>query len=139
MRTSRSLTVCRGWGASRGGSFPGGVPPSWGGVPPSWEVPPSRGGASFPACPEADHSVNRMTDRCKNITIGGSRGGVRDACPPPGIQILSISCSFRENLACSRPPWRVHAPPRENPGSATDYLGHNFVAAGKNCMKTKRI
>ena len=36
--------------------------------------------------------------------IGGSRGGVRDACPPLGIQILSISCSFRENLACSRPP-----------------------------------
>ena len=42
-------------------------------------------------------------------------GGVRDA-RPPGRQILSISCSFRENLACSRPPWRVHAPPRENPG-----------------------
>ena len=46
-------------------------------------------------------------------------GGVRDARPPLGVQILSISCSFRENLACSRPPWRVHAPPRENPGSAT--------------------
>ena len=44
--------------------------------------------------------------------IGGSRGGVRDARPPLGVQILSISCSFRENLACSRPPWRVHAPPR---------------------------
>ena len=37
-------------------------------------------------------------------------GGVRDAHPPLGVQILSISCSFRENLACSRPPWRVHAP-----------------------------
>ena len=44
-------------------------------------------------------------------SIGGSRGGVRDARPPLGVQILSISCSFRENLACSRPPWRVHAPP----------------------------
>ena len=44
---------------------------------------------------------------------------MRDARPPLGVQILSISCSFRENLACSRPPWRVHAPPRENPGSAT--------------------
>ena len=31
-------------------------------------------------------------------------GGVRDARPPLGVQILSISCSFRENLACSRPP-----------------------------------
>ena len=45
------------------------------------------------------------------LCIGGSRGGVRDARPPLGVQILSISCSFRENLACSRPPWRVHAPP----------------------------
>ena len=43
--------------------------------------------------------------------IGGSRGGVRDARPPLGVQILSISCSFREILACSCPPWRVHAPP----------------------------
>ena len=61
----------------------------------------------------------------KNSPIGESEpladlgGGVRDARPPLGVQILSISCSFRENLACSRPPWRVHAPPRENPGSAT--------------------
>ena len=38
-------------------------------------------------------------------------GGVRDARPPLGVQILSISSSFRENLACSRPPWRVHTPP----------------------------
>ena len=56
-----------------------------------------------------------------SITIGGSRGGREGRTPPLGVQILSISCSFRENLACSRPPWRVHAPPRENPGSATDY------------------
>ena len=55
----------------------------------------------------------------ETLFIGRSRGGVRDARPPLGVQILSISCSFRENLACSRPPWRVHAPPRENPGSAT--------------------
>ena len=55
------------------------------------------------------------------MSIGGSRGGREGRTPPPlGVQILSISCSFRENLACSRPPWRVHAPPRENPGSATD-------------------
>ena len=46
-----------------------------------------------------------------SYVIGGSRGGVRDARPPLGVQILSISCSFQENLACSRPPWRVHAPP----------------------------
>ena len=46
------------------------------------------------------------------LTIGGSRGGVRDARPPPlGVQILSISCSFRENLACSRPPLEGSRPP----------------------------
>ena len=55
----------------------------------------------------------------KSVTLADLGGGVRDARPPLGVQILSISCSFRENLACSRPPWRVHAPPRENPGSAT--------------------
>ena len=45
------------------------------------------------------------------IALADLGGGVRDARPPLGVQILSISCSFRENLACSRPPWRVHAPP----------------------------
>ena len=44
-------------------------------------------------------------------SIGGSRGAWGTHAPPLGVQILSISCSFRENLACSRPPWRVHAPP----------------------------
>ena len=56
---------------------------------------------------------------CTVTALADLGGGVRDARPPLGVQILSISCSFRENLACSRPPWRVHAPPRENPGSAT--------------------
>ena len=45
------------------------------------------------------------------VALADLGGGVRDARPPLGVQILSISCSFRENLACSRPPWRVHAPP----------------------------
>ena len=45
------------------------------------------------------------------LSLADLGGGVRDARPPLGVQILSISCSFRENLACSRPPWRVHAPP----------------------------
>ena len=41
---------------------------------------------------------------------------------PPGVQILSISCSFWENLAKSYvggPPWELATPPRGNPGSAT--------------------
>ena len=42
-------------------------------------------------------------------TVADLRGGVRDARPPLCVQILSISCSFWENLA----KLRVHAPPLE--------------------------
>ena len=55
------------------------------------------------------------------FSIGGSRGGREGRTPPLGVQILSISCSFRENLACSRPPWRVHAPP-----SGKSWIRHCF-------------
>ena len=43
------------------------------------------------------------------MRIGGSKG---EACTPPGIQILSISCSFWEILAksCVDAPCRVRAP-----------------------------
>ena len=60
MLTARALTVspsmlCTGgWGA-------------W-----SWRVPGLGGawsGTGIPACNEADPPVNRMTDRCKNITL----------------------------------------------------------------------
>ena len=44
--------------------------------------------------------------------IGKSKGGARDTCSL-GVQILSISCSFRENLAKSYvgTPWRILDPP----------------------------
>ena len=62
------------------------------------------------------------TEIFPEILIGGSRGGREGRTPPPlGVQILSISCSFRENLACSRPPWRVHAPP-----SGKSWIRHWF-------------
>ena len=51
------------------------------------------------------------------------RGGARDARPPWGVQILSISCSFWENVAklyVGAPPGQLAPPPRGNPGSATD-------------------
>ena len=47
------------------------------------------------------------TTHWKNSSSGGSKGGAKDARPPPGAQILSISCSFWENLAKSY----VGAPP----------------------------
>ena len=44
---------------------------------------------------------------CHVICSGGSKGGARDACPPLGVQILSISYSFWDILA----KWYVGAPP----------------------------
>ena len=52
-------------------------------------------------------------------TIGGSKGGVRDARSPLGFKILSISCSFWEILAKSHPLGGFTPPPEGNPGSAT--------------------
>ena len=69
---------------------------------------------------------SKIIDFCKEtLSVADLRGGVRDARPPLCVQILSISCSFWENLA----KLRVHAPPLEgsrpppwgNPRSVTDY------------------
>ena len=59
-----------------------------------------------------------------NIThnSGRSKGGHEGRTSPLGAQILSISCSFWENLAKSyvgAPPRELAPPPRGNPGSAT--------------------
>ena len=66
-----------------------------------------------------------VTNRSVHIvtaTSGGSKGG-HEGRAPPGVQILSISCSFWENLANSYvgapPPGELAPPPRGNPGSAT--------------------
>ena len=45
--------------------------------------------------------------------LGGARGA---RSPPPGAQILSISCSFREKfdkIVCWRPPGELAPPPGE--------------------------
>ena len=44
-------------------------------------------------------------------------GGARD--PPPGVQILSFSCSFQQKSWKIIALLKVGAAPRENPGSAT--------------------
>ena len=51
------------------------------------------------------------------VCIGGSKGGARDA--PPGVQILSFSCSFLQNICKLIALLGVGHPPQENPGSAT--------------------
>ena len=61
---------------------------------------------------------------------GRSKGGREGR--PPGVQILSISCSFWENLAKSYvgAKWGVGTPPQGNPGSAT-----LFTARKQSCEK----
>ena len=52
--------------------------------------------------------------------VADLRGGAREA--PPGVQILSISFNFWENMAKSYvgdSPGELATPPRGNPGSAT--------------------
>ena len=49
--------------------------------------------------------------------IGGSKGVLGT---PPGVQILSFLCSFRQKKLQNNPDMGVGAPSRENPGSATD-------------------
>ena len=70
------------------------------------------------------------------MAVADLRGGVRDARPPLCVQILSISCSFWENLA----KLRVHAPPLEGSrpplGEILDPSLHG--AAGSTKKKGKR-
>ena len=53
--------------------------------------------------------------------VAGSKGGALGTRAPLGVQILSISCSFGENLANSYvgTPGELVPPPRGNPESAT--------------------
>ena len=78
---------------------------------------------------------------CVYLAVADLRGGVRDARPPLCVQILSISCSFWENLA----KLRVHAPPLEgsrppppwgNPGSVTVLLCHLSFSSGQTGKQT---
>ena len=70
MRTIRSGSrLSGGGGASRGGAS-GGVCATWKGVLPGGVC--FLGRCGIPACTEADSPVNRMTDRCKNITFATS-------------------------------------------------------------------
>ena len=74
-----------------------------------------RGGETSVKTPVADLGLPRQ--RAPNekgrvrANIGGSRGGVRDARPPLGVQILSISCSFREKFGVFTPPLEGSRPP----------------------------
>ena len=69
------------------------------------------------------------------MSIGGSKGGARDARPPLGVQILSFSCSFWQKIDKIIPIWELAHPPGENPGSATDEDGTAGVQMERNRVK----
>ena len=54
-------------------------------------------------------------------TIGGSRGGVRDARPPWASKFFRFHAVFGKIWRVHAPPGGFTPPPRENPGSATAY------------------
>ena len=61
-------------------------------------------------------------EKYKPSTVADLHSKILDARPPLGAQILSISCSFWENLTktyVGAPPGELAPPPRGNPRSAT--------------------
>ena len=52
-------------------------------------------------------------------SIGGSRGGVRDARPPWASKFFRFHAVFGKIWRVHAPPGGFTPPPRENPGSAT--------------------
>ena len=77
-------------------------------------------------------AVKIVTSRILEATLSVAdlHSKILDAPPLPGVQILSISCSFWKNLAKSyvgAPPGELAPPPRGNHGSATDYFVCMFL------------
>ena len=60
--------------------------------------------------------------RVHNATIGGSRGGVRDARPPWASKFFRFHAVFGKIWRVHAPPGGFTPPPRENPGSATGHI-----------------
>ena len=50
----------------------------------------------------------RTGNHLQKKTIGGSKGGAKDA--PTGVQILSFSCSFRQKNCKIIPIWKLAHP-----------------------------
>ena len=115
-RTARLLTVSqhvllRGWVYLPGGYLPRGGCTCLGGVPAKgWGTCPRGctclGGCTCPGVylprysPLPPWTESQLVPKVTVLanSIGGSKGGARDACPPPGVQILSFSCSFRQKV-----------------------------------------
>ena len=65
---------------------------------------------TFSQCnPETGFSPNIVSSH-KSVPLA-DLGGREGRTPPWASKFFRFHAVFRENLACSRPPWRVHAPP----------------------------
>ena len=67
-----------------------------------------------------EQNLKFFSKECKAVADLHSK--IMDVRPPPGVQILSISCSFWGILAKSyvgAPPGELAPPPQGNPRSAT--------------------
>ena len=65
---------------------------------------------------------------------GESKGAPGTRAPPPGVQILSFSCSFQQIIRKIIGFWELAPPPGENPGSATAQC----FQISKTCCKTAK-
>ena len=68
--------------------------------------------------------LKRTALMCESATcFVASKLGARDA-RPPGVEILSYSCSFRQknlqNIRLAHRLWELALPTQENPGLTTD-------------------
>ena len=63
------------------------------------------------------------------VCIGGSRGGGGTHAPPGRPNSFDFM-QFSGKFGVFMPPLRVHAPPRENPGSATGVHGRGGIVQG---------
>ena len=73
------------------------------------------------------------------LTIGGSKRGNKGCALPREVQVLSISCSFGDNLAklyVGIPPGGLVPPPRGNPGSVT---ANTTVSKAKAALNEHRL
>ena len=61
-----------------------------------------------------------MLAQYNSKSIGGSRGGVRDARPPWASKFFRFHAVFGKIWRVHAPPGGFTPPPRENPGSATE-------------------
>ena len=73
--------------------------------------------------------------------IGASEGSVRDTCSPRGPNSFNFMqfCGKFAKIVCWHPLWRVGAPTRGNPRSATVYVVRYLQKTKKKYIRYKTL